>query len=111
MERQVSDTSGSLVSTQEWTRLVRLCTILTGSKDAADSTFIIHLEGLVLILPEGRQFWQTHSRIRTLPKQYIEVDGRFAVVTSFESVINNARLDVVSAYDTYEVLHIYGGCA
>lgn len=45
-----------------------------------------------------------------LPDQHIEVDGRAAIVTSFESVTNNARLDVVCAYDTYEVLRIYGEC-
>lgn len=68
-----------------------------------------HLEGLVLALPEGRQFLQTHTRIRTLPRQYVEVEGRAAIITSFESITSSAHLDVVSAYDTYEVLHIYGG--
>ncbi len=68
------------------------------------------LDGMVLALPEGRRFRQAYPRIRMLPDQHIEVDGRAAIVTSFESVTNNVRLDVVCAYDTYEVLRIYGGC-
>jgi RNA polymerase sigma factor (sigma-70 family) len=72
------------------------------------SSHVTTLEGLVLTLPEGRHFLQTHPRIRTLPRQYIEADGRAAIVTSFESVTDNARLDVVSDYETYEVRHIYG---
>ncbi len=67
------------------------------------------LDSFVLALPEGRRFWQKHPRIHALPEQYIESNGRAAIVTRFESVTNNARLDVISADDTYEVLGIYGG--
>jgi len=66
------------------------------------------LESLVLTLPEGRQFWQKHPRIRTLPRQYIEAEGCSAIVTRFESVTENAQLTVISAQDNYEVLHIDG---
>ncbi len=66
-----------------------------------------HLEGLVLALPQGRRFLQTHPRIRTLPRQYVEAEGCAAIVTSFESITNNARFTIVSASDTYEVLRIY----
>lgn len=69
----------------------------------------ISLESLALSLPEGREFLHTSPRIRTLPKQQVEVDGRSALVTRFESVTGTATLTVVSAYDTYKVLRIYRG--
>jgi hypothetical protein len=69
----------------------------------------ISLESLALSLPEGREFLHTFPRIRTLPKEQVEVDGRSALVTRFESVTGTATLTVVSAYDTYEVLRIYRG--
>ncbi len=74
-----------------------------------NSTFTTPLESLVLSLPEARQFWQRYPRMRTLPRQSIEVEGCSAIVTCFESVTENARLTVISAQDNYEVLHIYGG--
>ncbi len=67
------------------------------------------LECLVLSLPEVRQFCQAHPRIRTLPRQYMERDGRQAIITSFQSVTDNAHFDVVSDYETYSVLHIPDG--
>lgn len=71
---------------------------------------LISLASLVLFLPAGRQFLHLSPRIRTLlPPQHVEVDGRSALVTRFESVTSNATLTVVSSYDTYEVLHISRG--
>jgi RNA polymerase sigma factor (sigma-70 family) len=67
------------------------------------------LGGLVLALPEGRQFQQAHPRIRTLPVQQTEAEGRPALVTRFESVTDSATLTVISDYASYEVLRIYGG--
>ncbi len=69
----------------------------------------ISSESLALSLPEGREFLHTSPRIRTLPKQQVEVDGRSALVTRFESVTDTTNLTVVSAYDTYEVLRLYRG--
>ena len=66
------------------------------------------LTGLALDLPEGRRFWRQHQRIRTLPEREIEVDGRAAILASFESVAGTARLDVVSLRDTFEVIGVYG---
>ncbi len=66
------------------------------------------LEGLVLALPEGGRFLQEHPRFRTLPDQEVEVDGRAALVTRFESVTDLARFEVVSTSDTYRVLRING---
>lgn len=69
----------------------------------------ITLEGLTLVLPEGRKFQQAHSRIRLLPTRSIEFAGRPALVTSFESVGEHARFEVISDEETYGVLKIYGG--
>lgn len=67
------------------------------------------LEGLVLCLPEGRNFQRAHSRIHQLPYRTIEFAGRVAIVTRFESVNDTASFEVISDYETYEVLKIYGG--
>ena len=67
------------------------------------------LEWLVLSLPEGRSFEQAHPRIRLLPAQEVERDGRPAIVTTYESVTDHERLAVVSALDSYEVLHVERG--
>lgn len=69
------------------------------------------LEGLVLALPEARSFQRDEPRIRLLPARELERDGRPAIVTIFESVTTQERLAVVSALDTYEVLHIERGRA
>lgn len=66
------------------------------------------LENLTLELPEGLRFLQTHPRIRTLPYEYVEAEGRPAVVTRFESVTNTDLFVVVSALGTYDTLRIYG---
>jgi RNA polymerase sigma-70 factor (ECF subfamily) len=64
--------------------------------------------GLALWSPAGRRFWRAHPRLRTLPEREVEAAGRAAIVTSFESVTDAARLDVVSARDTYEILSVHG---
>lgn len=58
---------------------------------------------------EAQHFLRTHARVRTLPEREIEVAGRPAIVTVFESLTDTTHLDIVSALDTYEPLHIYGG--
>ena len=68
----------------------------------------VSLAGLALWSPAGRRFWRAHPRLRTLPEREVEVAGRAALVTSFESVADAARLDVVSAHDTYEILSVHG---
>lgn len=64
------------------------------------------LEFMNLSLPEAQDFKREHPRIRTLPMQEIEAEGRPAIVTIFESVTSAQRLVVVSALDTYETLRI-----
>ena len=69
----------------------------------------IALEGLVISLPEGRNFSHTHQRIHLLPYRTIEFAGRPAVVTRFESMTESASFEVISDHETYEVLKIVGG--
>jgi hypothetical protein len=57
----------------------------------------------------GQQFLTHHPRVRTLPENIIEVNGRPAAVTRIESVTDNAALEIVSALDTYTILQVYGG--
>lgn len=64
--------------------------------------------GLVAALPEVQRFWREQGRIRTLPGREVDVAGGAALVTTFESVAGAARLDVVSARDTLEVIGIHG---
>jgi hypothetical protein len=69
------------------------------------------LNALARALPAARAFYRDHPRARTLPEQRIEVDGTPAIVTSFESLTDQTRLDVVSACATFEVLAIHGPSA
>ncbi|HEY4384363.1 MAG TPA: RNA polymerase sigma factor [Ktedonobacteraceae bacterium] len=67
------------------------------------------LEHLLLTSQYGQQFLTHHPRVRTLPENIIEVNGRPAAVTRIESVTDNAALEIVSALDTYTILQVYGG--
>ncbi len=89
----------------EWTRryMGRFVTILC---ETCRGSFTTTLESLVLELPEGRQFSQAHPRIRTLPSQEVEAEGRRAIVTRHESITSNATLTFVADYETYRVLRI-----
>lgn len=69
----------------------------------------IALEGLVISLPEGRNFSHTHQRIHLLPYRSIEFAGRLAVVTRFESMTEFASFEVISDSETYETLKIIEG--
>jgi RNA polymerase sigma-70 factor (ECF subfamily) len=66
------------------------------------------LRCLVLDLPAGRRFWRDEGRIRMLPERAIEYGGRAAVLGGLESLGGTARLEVVSARDTFEVLALRG---
>jgi RNA polymerase sigma factor (sigma-70 family) len=54
------------------------------------------------------RFWRRHPRMRALPTRAIELEGRDALVTGLESVDDGARLEIISARDTYAALRIYG---
>ena len=53
-----------------------------------------------------RQFWHEQRRIRRLPEQAVEAEGRPAIVTVFEGVSSQATIAVVLAQDTYEMIRI-----
>jgi RNA polymerase sigma-70 factor (ECF subfamily) len=55
-----------------------------------------------------QRFWRRHPRMRALPARAVELDGRPAVLTSFQSLETLDRLDVFAAHDTYEVLRLDG---
>ena len=63
---------------------------------------------LTLDTPEAVRFWRRHPRIRPLPTHEIEVAGRPALVTGYESVESAARIEIVSARDTWETLSVRG---
>jgi RNA polymerase sigma-70 factor (ECF subfamily) len=71
---------------------------------ACGSGDVASLAHLALDLPETQRFWRRHSRMRALPIQEIEVAGRPALLTGFHSPQDQARLEVIMARDTYEVL-------
>jgi hypothetical protein len=43
-----------------------------------------------------------------LPEREIEADGRPALVTGFESIVDAARLDIVIARDSLRLLGVHG---
>lgn len=63
---------------------------------------------LTLDTPHAMRFWRRHPRMRALPTREIEHGGRAALVTGFESHETADKIEIVSARDTYEVLHIFG---
>jgi RNA polymerase sigma-70 factor (ECF subfamily) len=67
------------------------------------------LPGLALALPEGRRFWQDHPHIRMLPAQAITFEGLPTLLTSFESLDERARLDVIAARDAFRILAVSNG--
>lgn len=73
-----------------------------------ETAFDAALSALTLWLPAGRRFWREHPRIRRLPDREIEADGRPAILSSFESVTDSARFDVVSTRDSFELLGVHG---
>jgi hypothetical protein len=75
--------------------------------DASGTRGSVSLSTLALFVSEGRRFWKDHPRMELWPVREMEVEGRAALLTSFQSVTNQARLDVISARDTLEVLAIH----
>ena len=62
---------------------------------------------LTLSLPDVREFWRQHPRVRALPEREVEYNGCGAIMTGFESVSTNARIEVISSQDTFAVLDLY----
>ena len=63
---------------------------------------------LLIDTPVAVQFWRRHPRLHALPVREVEVDGRVALVSGFASHDGTARLEIVSASETYDILHIEG---
>lgn len=51
------------------------------------------------------RFWRRHPRIRALPVRTLDYEGRPAVLTGFESGDDHARVEIIWARDTLDVLH------
>jgi RNA polymerase sigma factor (sigma-70 family) len=66
------------------------------------------LSHLLLDTPLIQQFWRQHPRMQVLPVRTIERDGRAALLSGFASVDATATIEVISAADTYEILHVDG---
>jgi RNA polymerase sigma factor (sigma-70 family) len=66
-----------------------------------------HLSLLILDRFEVQHFWRQHGRMQWLPPQEIEYDGRPAILSSFQSPDEQARIDVISQRETLKVLKVY----
>jgi len=71
---------------------------------APDSASVWHL---MLDMPQAQRFWRAHPRMRATPERHVEVNGVPAIITSFESLGERARLDAIVARDTLATLAVY----
>jgi RNA polymerase sigma factor (sigma-70 family) len=62
---------------------------------------------IALSLPEGQQFWKEHPKIRLQSTAEIDSAGSSALVSSFASLTDSARFDVVTTRDTVEVIGVH----
>jgi len=62
---------------------------------------------IALCLPEGQRFWKAHPKIHLQSTAQIESAGSRAIVSSFASLTDSARFDVVTTCDTVEVIGIH----
>lgn len=69
------------------------------------------LDGLAASHPASRGFWRRHPRIRVVPPRAVEAAGRPALVFGLESITDGARLDLIAARETFEILAIHGAPA
>ncbi len=82
--------------------------ILEHDCPSCDTNHFISLDALILAHPAGRRFQRRHPRLRLLPREEVEAQGRPASVTTYESLTGSARLVAVTAADTFEMLSIAG---
>lgn len=61
---------------------------------------------IALASQEGRSFLRKHPKIRLLPLSEQEVGGALALLVSFVSLSDNARLDLLAARDTLQPLQV-----
>lgn len=62
---------------------------------------------IALSLPEGQRFWKEHPKIRLQSTAEIDSAGSSAIITSFASLTDSARFDVVTTRETIEVIGIH----
>lgn len=62
---------------------------------------------LMIDTPEAQRFWRRHPRMAALPVQEIERDGVAALVSGFAGS-DGARIEIVSARETFDILHVDG---
>ncbi len=62
------------------------------------------LSHLALDTLQARQFWREHPRMLWVPEREIEYGGQPALLSSFQSTTDSARIDVVFQRETLRVL-------
>ncbi|HEY0070872.1 MAG TPA: RNA polymerase sigma factor [Chloroflexia bacterium] len=65
------------------------------------------LRSLAQALPQVREFWKLHPRLRTLPIRELEANGRPAYMVSFRPVNDSAEMDVIIDRETFRTLAIH----
>lgn len=78
-----------------------------GSPDGYGSGDRTTLSTIDLSTPEGLRFWRKHPHLLTLPEREIEHAGAPAIAIGFQDMESDARLDVISDRDTYQMLGSY----
>lgn len=66
------------------------------------------LSHLTFDLPQTRQFWRKHPRMRWQPGPQIDYNGQAAVISRFQSLADAAYLDIICTQDTLKLLAIHG---
>lgn len=69
---------------------------------------IAAVSAVALSRPEAWAFQRAHRRVRTLPNREVEAAGVPAIVATIESVTGSAKLEVVLARGTLEVIGVHG---
>jgi RNA polymerase sigma-70 factor (ECF subfamily) len=62
---------------------------------------------IALCLPEGQQFWKAHPRIHLQSTAEIDAAGSSAIISSFASMTDSARFDVVTTRNTIDVIGVH----
>jgi RNA polymerase sigma-70 factor (ECF subfamily) len=60
----------------------------------------------LVFCPETLTFWQQHPRMRLLHPQSAVASGQDVILTGFESVIDSARIELILARDTLQILQV-----
>lgn len=63
---------------------------------------------LLVDTPVVQQFWRRYPRMQAIPVREVEVDGKAAMLSGFASGDSSAKLEIVLATHTYEILRVDG---